>query len=237
MKKLTYLLMLSVFMVVFTSCEEDDDVSLNYVDFQGVSPSVIIDIDGSTTQDVVVYTSTTSGSDRTFNISVDEASTAAAGSYTVPSSVTVPAGSNEGILTIALADVDLGIGVNELILNIEKSDEYFSGDSLSLTYIQACIEVVATININFDAYSEESAWSIEDSLGGTVASSGEYAAGLVSVTETVTLCSGRDYTFTFTDSYGDGMAGSYELVIDGEAKVSGPGAGFATTESNDFDTN
>lgn len=228
--------MLSVFMVVFTSCEEDDDVSLNYVDFQGVSPSVIIDIDGSTTQDVAVYTSTTSGSDRTFNISVDEASTAAVGSYTVPNSVTVPAGSNEGILTIALADVDLGIGVNELILNIEKSDDYYSGDSLSLTYIQACIEVVATININFDAYGSESGWSIEDSLGGTVASSPEYEDGQVSASETVTLCSGRDYTFTFTDGYGDGMSGSYELVINGEAIVSGPSAGFTTTQSNDFDT-
>ncbi|WP_405248058.1 hypothetical protein [Cellulophaga sp. Asnod2-G02] len=237
MKNLTFLLMLSISMVFFTSCD-DDESALNYISFEEFDyETVVVDVNGSATQDVVVYFSNTSGSDRSFNIEVDASSTAAAGSYDVPSAVTVPGGSNKGVFTVTMSDVDLGIGVNSLLLNFENADGVFSGDSKEINYIQACTEVIATLEIAFDAYGSETGWDVIDSLGGVVVSGPGYADGQVSVTESISLCAGRDYILVFKDSYGDGMSGSYTLTIDGEVKVSGPGVDFATEESNDFDTN
>jgi len=54
------------------------------------------------------------------------------------------------------------------------------------------------------------------------------------------LCSGRDYTFTINDSFGDGLSypsnGSYTLTVNGTVKATG-GGNYGSTESTDFDTN
>ena len=228
--------MLAISTVFFTSCEDDDVSTINFVSFEGYDlETIVVDVNGSATQDIAVYTSNKSGSDRTFNIVVD-ASSAAAGSYNVPSAVTIPGGSNEATFTVTLSDVDLGIGVNTLKLDFENADGFYYGESKEINYIQACTEVTATLAITFDTYGEETGWRITDALGETVASVAAYARNNAPVTESISLCAGRDYTLVFLDSYGDGMAGSYTLSVGGVVKVSGPGAGFTTTESNAFDT-
>ena len=238
MKKITYLLMLTFSIVIFNSCEDDPtETSLNFVSFEGYGYDVtVVDVDGSATQDITVYASKTSGSDRSIAIMVDPTSTAAAGSYDVPSSVTIPGGSNKGTFTVTMSDVDLGIGVNKLILNFDHTADYSIGGSTSLEYIQRCTDVAATLGITFDAYGSESGWRVEDSLGGTVASGGGYSDGQASAQESFSLCAGRDYTFVFTDSFGDGMLGSYTLSVGGAEKVTGAGTDFGTSESKTFDT-
>lgn len=223
-------------MIFFIGCD-DKESTINFVSFEGFDiPTVVVDVNGNATKDIALYTSKITGADRTFNIAVD-GSSAAAGSYSVPSSVVVPAGTNTATFTVTMSDVDLGIGVNTIVISFDSLDGIFGGESKEINYIQACTEVTATLDITLDAYGSESAWSIKDSLGGTVASGGGYADGQASATETISLCGGRDYTLTFTDSYGDGMNGSYTLSIGDVTKVTGPGAGFATTETNAFDTN
>ncbi|WP_299778364.1 hypothetical protein [uncultured Formosa sp.] len=240
MKKIANIFLIILSSTLLLNCEDDQfESSLDYVAFGDTTYSSSVDIDGSTTVDVVVYTSKIVESDVTFNVSVD-ATDAPAGSYSVPTSVTVPSGSNSGILTVSLSDVDLGIGVNSLSISFtDVATGYGNGSSTSVEYIQTCNEVIATLDITFDGYASESGWYITDSLGGTVASSSDYTDGQATTSESISLCFGRDYTFVMTDSYGDGLSypanGVYTLTIDGEVKATG-GGDFGESESTAFDT-
>ncbi|HLT53278.1 MAG TPA: hypothetical protein VKZ97_05290, partial [Flavobacteriaceae bacterium] len=169
-----YSIFFSLLTVAFLSvgCEEDipEPTGVDYVTFAKKAYSTGVDPGGSTTFDITVYTANVVSSDRAYNVVVDPSSNAAAGSYTVPSSVTIPSGSNEGTLTVSLTDTNLGIGVNNLVLKFELSENYFVGSSTTLSYIQNCTEVTGTLDIVFDGYGAETAWEITDALGGVVIS-------------------------------------------------------------------
>ena len=240
MKKTNLLLILTLSLFAFFGCEKNEDViavsQIDYLAFSSDSFSTGVDPGGNTNVDITVYASNISSSDRAFNVAVDPSSDAAAGSYDVPASVNIPSGTNEGTLTVALSDVNLGIGSHNLTLNFDLSEGQFDGGSTTISYMQNCTEVTAVLDIAFDAYPEESGWYITDALDGVVASSGDYS-GASSATENITLCSGRDYTFVFTDSWGDGMAGSYSLTLGGVDKASGGNSGNFTSDPTAFDTN
>ncbi|WP_339884689.1 hypothetical protein [Polaribacter vadi] len=243
MNKIKYLI-LALTVLIYTGCEDEVPTpqSTNYIAFGDSSYSTGIDIGGATSVAVPVFTANVSGSDRSFDVSVDPASNAAAGSYTVPSSIVIPANSNTANLTVALTDTNLGIGVNNLTLNFVAAESLSTGASTTISYIQNCTEVTLTLDIEFDLYAEETGWAITDALGGVVASKAaeSYVRGNAPVTETIVLCAGREYTLTFTDVYSDGMddgtnLGSYTLSLDGETKVTGGGA-FGASEATAFDT-
>ncbi|MGB1041961.1 MAG: hypothetical protein ACPGU6_01075 [Tenacibaculum sp.] len=245
MKKYTKYLLLLASIISFTSCELSEDTltesNLNYVTFKQSEISAGVDPGSTTSVDVVVYTANKTGSDRTFNVMVDENSTAADGSYMVPATVTVPSGSNEGTLTVELSDVNIGIGVNELILNFSGESGLYTGDKTSIKYIQNCNEVTGSLEIVFDGYGSETSWEITDSLGGVVysASEGDYTDGQATASVAITLCAGRDFKFVINDSYGDGLSwptnGTYTLTIDGQVKAQG-GGDFGSSEETSFDT-
>lgn len=242
MKKINLLLILTVSLFAFFGCEKNEDIiaisEIDYVTFGNSAYSAGVDPGGTANVDVPVFVSNISSADRSFNVSVDPSSDAAAGSYDMPATVAIPSGTNAGMLTVALSDVNLGIGVNNLVINLDLADGQFNGGSTTISYVQNCTEVTATLEITFDAYPEESGWYIEDALGGIVASAaaGDYA-GQASATESIVLCSGRDYTFVFTDSWGDGTAGSYSLTVGGTEKASGGNSGNFTSDPTAFDTN
>lgn len=226
--------------LAFVSCEEEISApGTNYVTFGDTSYMTGVDPGGSATFEIPVFTANVKGSDRTFALVVD-GSGAASGSYTVPNSVVIPGGTNEGMISIALTDTNLGIGVNTVVISIVAEEGLSVGASTSLNYIQNCTEVSGTLDIVFDGYGSETSWQITDALGGVVASGDGYADGQVSATENITLCAGRDYTFTIEDSYGDGLSwpndGTYTLTVGGTVKASGSGD-FGSSESTAFDTN
>lgn len=252
MKKIAniFLILFSIFL--FQSCEEDQFVSdHNYVTFGNSTYSTGVDVGGSTDVNIPIFATQTSGVDRSFNVAVDPSSNAAAGSYAVPASVMIPAGAREGRLTVTLSDVDLGIGVNSLVLNFsDVLGGHDSGGSTTIEYIQNCTEVSGTLDLTFDRWGSEVSWEITDALGGVVASGGGYgdtgAGTSTSDTIAITLCAGRSYTLTTTDAYGDGWGsvGNYTLTIGGEVKVQGDGSlmfggadGNAVSSSAPFDTN
>lgn len=244
MKKTANIFLIIFSMVLFQNCDEDQfESSLEYVSFGDTTYSTGVNVGGSTTIDVTVFTSKIVSSDVTFGVVVDPSSNAAVGSYEVPSSVTVPSGSNEGTFTVALSDVNLGIGINKIVLNFENvAAGYGNGGLTTVEYIQNCTEVTVTLDFVFDFYSEETGWNIKDALGGVVASkgSGSYS-GQSSASEIITLCQGRNYTLTITDAFGDGMFdgannGTYTLTFEGNIKASG-GGDFGSSESTAFDTN
>jgi hypothetical protein len=237
MKKTINILLIIVSLVLFQNCEDDQfETSLSYVTFGDSTYSTGVDVGGSNTIDVTVFSNKNVASDVTFNVVVDESSTAAAGSYNVPSSVTIPSGSNKGTFTIGLSDVNLGIGVNKLVLKFDDVDAAFaSGNSTTVEYIQNCTEVTGTLDITFDRWGSEVDWEIRDSEGGLVVANstayGNTAGGTVtSDTINLTLCAGRNYTIELIDTYGDGWNGenvlttpAYTLTIGGTVKATGDG--------------
>lgn len=240
MKKFIYVTF-AIVALVFTSCEENIETSeLNFINFAEEIYKTGVDVASTTKVEVVVYTTNSTDSERSFDVDVD-GSAAGSGSYTIPSTVTVPAGSNKGILEVTLTDSNLGIGTNTVAISLVAKEGLIIGGNTAIQYIQNCNEVTATLNIEFDGYGSESSWEILDSLGAVVASQaqGIYSDGQASASETITLCSGRDFTFKFYDSYGDGLSypnnGTITLTIGGvvKAKVSGD---FGSEYSTSFDT-
>lgn len=245
MKKIMNICIALVSILFIQSCEEDftsADGAFTYVAFSQAVYSTGVDVGGTADFDIKVYTSKMVSVDRTFNV-VTDASGAAAGSYQVPATVVVPAGSNEGTLTVTLSDVDLGIGVNKLKISFDNVVEGFgNGAATTLEYVQNCTEVSGTMDITFDRWGSEVSWEILDALDGVVASGGGYSdtgsGTSTSDSVAVTLCSGRTYTLKVIDAFGDGWGavGSYTLTIGGVVKASGDGD-FEFGESTAFDTN
>ena len=99
-----------------------------------------------------------------------------------------------------------------------------------------CTDVALTIT--FDNYPEETAWSITNSSGATVASGGTYGSQADGSTLTLTNCLADGcYDFTITDTYGDGICcaygnGSYNVSIGGSSVASG--GSFASSETTNF---
>ena len=85
MNKIKYILLaLTVF--IYTGCEEEVPTpeGTNYIAFADSEFSTGVDVGSSNSFDIPVYSANITGSDRSFDILVDPASAAAAGSYTVP---------------------------------------------------------------------------------------------------------------------------------------------------------
>ncbi len=101
-----------------------------------------------------------------------------------------------------------------------------------------CTDNTVTLSITLDNYPEETAWSITDGNGSTVASGGTYGsqADGSTVTEEACLPDGC-YTFTITDAYGDGICcqygnGSYTLT--GASGTLASGGSFGSSEATNF---
>ena len=224
------------------NCEDTLEPSaLDYIAFGTDKYSTGVDPGGATTFDIPVYTAKVYSAATTFNVTVDGAK-AAAGSYDVPASVSIAAGSNEGVLTVSLSDVNLGIGINEITINFKDEAGSYHGESTTLAYVQNCTEIIATLDLSFDRWGSEVYWEIRDSLDGLVVSTGGYPDTGPGTTTTdsvaITLCAGRSYTFLALDAYGDGWGGDYTLTIGGVVKFTGDGSTLDTTGvSIDFDTN
>ncbi|MGM1057395.1 MAG: hypothetical protein ACQEWG_16035 [Bacteroidota bacterium] len=143
MKKFLILFIATISMSVFVGCDSDDDFNPpNFVTFADVTTltnqrSVSVSSEGSETVDVKVYTNNVTNADRTFNITVGATSTLSAAAYTLPATVTIPANSNEGIVSINIT----GSGVNNagdiLMLQLENADGYVGGP-LRINVLKVC---------------------------------------------------------------------------------------------------
>ena len=102
-----------------------------------------------------------------------------------------------------------------------------------------CVTGDVNLSITFDNYPEETAWTLKDGSGATIDSESYSSSNADGSTVNVTF-SGLavdDYTFTITDSYGDGICcsygnGSYTLSTDDGTIVSG--GDFGSSETTQF---
>lgn len=230
MKINKYILLSFAFaLTLFVSCSDDDDTTsgLNYVNFEAASTEFGVELGGSSSRDINLYSTNTEGSDRTYNVLVDmDATTADAAAYSVPSTITIPSGSNVGSMTVTVSDINIGDG-KVLALMLEQDGSFYYGNDILLNLRQTCPYNEAALAIDFDSYSEESSWEILDASGAVVTSNSYIAAMDVS-NESLCLEDGA-YTFVFYDSYGDGLDGTVTLSFDGATLVDIPGFGGTST--------
>ena len=102
----------------------------------------------------------------------------------------------------------------------------------------ACTDNDVNITIVLDNYPEETAWTLTNDGGSTVASGGTYGSQPDGSTVSVDLCLPDDcYTFTITDSYGDGICCSYgagSYTVTGPSGTLASGGSFGSSESSTF---
>lgn len=197
-------LMLSI---VLVSCEEDGTGSTlknyNYISLEEPS-SKLVSLYPDETQSVEskVYSSVASSVDRTFNLVVDPATTLNASYYTLPSTVTIPAGELVATFTVDITGTDIGDG-KKLVVGLGQQEGvdvginsftttpvYEAGSSIPRNYVnvvttgkitynveERCDFNKVVLSITFDNYPEETAWDLRDSSMNVVASGGFNAAG------------------------------------------------------------
>ncbi len=229
MKKITFLLMISLSFFAFNGCDDDDE-TINYIAFENTSYDFGVELDGSSTNDIKVYTTQVSSSDRTFNINVlSDLSTADPASYNVPTSVTVPANSNVGTFSVNISDINIGENGETLVLGFENKDELYTGENITLKVRQVCPYNEVVLSITFDDWAEETSWELLDSDDNVVASGGAGGAygGMASFSQAFCLVDGT-YTFTIFDAYGDGT-NHYQLVYNGETIAEGGAFEYSET--------
>jgi bacillolysin len=98
-----------------------------------------------------------------------------------------------------------------------------------------------SLSITFDNYPEETAWSIKNASGATVASGGTYGSQADGSTLNVAVGCLPDgcYDFIITDVYGDGICcsygnGSYALTNSDSGAALASGASFTSSETTNF---
>ena len=243
MKKIANIFFLSITCILFQNCEDEQfETSMDYISFNETTYQTSVDLGSTSTQDIVVYSTTTSNSDRVFDIEVDlDETTANEGSYTVPTSVTIPANSNKGTFTIGIADVNLDC-FNDVAFKLMPPNGVNPGNTSVLTYYQkpseTCdLEVSGTLDFTFDSYASEISYEILDVEGNIVVSgpSTGFSDGTASTSIPVTLCDGRCYSLVVYDAYGDGLAspGAFTLTLNDTEYVSGEGD-FGDSDSTSF---
>ncbi len=95
------------------------------------------------------------------------------------------------------------------------------------------------LSITLDNYPQETAWTLKDALGTTIASTSYSTANPdgSTVTRTFTGLADGQYTFTITDSYGDGICCSYgngSYTLTGSTGTIVSGGSFNSSESTNF---
>lgn len=252
----TFLLL--AFSVFLVGCEDDvasdNVISDSYVGFS-FNQQVALLVGETETVQAKVYASSSTGSDRTIALDIDDLSTAVAAQYSAPSSVTIPAGQKEGTIDITVYnDGNLGFGGKTIIFNMVPQEGVdmpttYSGNAsdgslvvmqrqLVVTAKDLCLGNQLKLEIELDDYPEELYWWIEDAAGNEVANPGPYAtygnpySGMSGdVVEELCLPDGS-YTFYIYDDWGDG-GGPLTLTGPGGVIYTSDGA-YGTYDSVDF---
>jgi hypothetical protein len=216
------------------SCEEDNSGNSQAVNYVGLENYQTVELSDAETVVVEgrILASEASGSDRTFNLVVDPSTTHGAANFSVPATVTIPAGSKVGIYEVTVVGNGLVDG-NKIVVSLE-ADEATNQSTFYGTYsngiltgvgsakstfnlFRPCASVRARLSITFDNYPEETAWELYDADFNVIDSggldpTGSFITGYAALgfadrsTFSVVKClAPGTYTFVIYDDYGDGM--------------------------------
>lgn len=232
-----------LFMVVFASCEDESSTedligSQNYVSFEN-NKSVLVGTGETSVIDVTIYASQASSSDRTLQLEVAPTSTASPDVYSMPTSVTIPAGEKQVTFPVSIEGSGLGSAGKTIIIGIVAQEgvnvaSTYSGSQtlgtyavtskrITITAKEGCTANPLRIQIVTDQYGSETTWELYNNsdMVNPIAEGGPYtdaAANGAYPQPNVDLClESGTYTFVIYDVYSDGMdsgygAGFYRLV-------------------------
>lgn len=244
MKKYIYLFLASVAIISFSSCEEDSVTALDtsFVSFESKTLDIGALAGSETSQEVKIYTTNITGADRIISVVVEATGTNAnAGAYTVPSTVTIPAGTNVGTLMIGVKDVGLELSKDKSVtIRLQSTEDLTSGSALKINLGILCPNngIKIKVNLTFDGWPEEGAWRIKDAAGVTVMQSatpfgyGAYAGATAPITVAECLPSGT-YTITVYDQYGDGGT-AYQVTANGVLVFSATKTNYTASKTATF---
>lgn len=232
MKLIKSIVFLSLLTYSLVGCEADNSGDNSAINYIGLESYQTVEIsDGATVvAEGRIVASNVSNTDRIFNLVVDASTTHGASDYVVPETVTIPAGSKEGVydvtiygnnivdgnkIVVTLAPVE---GVNQGTTYASYSNGVLTGVGTAKTTFnlyKPCNDTRARLSITFDRYPEETAWELYDAdfniidYGGFDAPGGNYI-GLGNFPDrstftTVKCLAPGEYTFVIYDIYGDGM--------------------------------
>ena len=214
MKNIKLLLLAIITITSLNSCvDEVEAPQTPFATFERNAIDLGVEQGGQTSMDIKIYTANTTNQDRTVEITiVNDETTADAAAYTVTPSISIPAGSNVGILTVGLQDIGL-TDDKVLTLRLTQTEDLLTGDDLIMSLSQLCPNNGSKVKIDleFDNWPEEAAWRILDSNGSSVVQSatpfafGAYASNPdgSSTSEKFCLDPGT-YTIEVYDGFGDG---------------------------------
>jgi len=247
-----FLLTLSLFIV---GCEKEiNDESYISNDFVSFSfdQNVEVNIGETIAVGVDVYASSAKSTDRTIGLYVDDSSTATAG-FSVPSSVTIPAGATQVSFDVSITGGSFSSTSSIVIkmtaeagLDIPTSvddDGNVVHKPHNINVTDVCPGTNVTFDIIFDDYPSETGWQMIS--GGAVIDQGGISGtsivgypGESSFNITWCLESG-DYTLVMYDVYSDGICctygnGSYELKKEDGTILASGGAWTGFSEATNF---
>ena len=182
----TYLASLLVLFLI-TSCENDNKIAISeidYISFETVSAEILVAPDGIASKELKVYTSNKVKSDKTYNINVvSDLTTAVAAAYTIPSSVTIVAGTNVGSILINVdgSKIDSS-GSDDLVIEFTDTDSLFTGEQLTITLQQFC-ETPPTTFFTGSYLIEQTTPEVD----GPTLSTGQIVEVILEPTDTTTL--------------------------------------------------
>ena len=242
MKNIKLIAYLFIAICTLNSCtDEAEPKGTNFVTFESDSYSFGVDIDGENTNGIKVYAGSIMTTARTFNLSIiTEATTLDAAAYAVPTSVTIPANSNVGEISMSISDVNISAAGETLTMALVSKAGVFVGSNITLNVKLVCPTNPGTLQIAFDNYPEEVYWDIKDADGTIVATSnpaglayGGHANEAPGTSLTYEFCwDPGTYTFRVFDAYSDG-GGAITIIFNGAVVYSTDGV-YGGGESASF---
>jgi hypothetical protein len=240
MKKIYSILLIVGSLFVFTGCETEDtipesELGTTHFAFGTQTFDFGVSIDASDTRDIEVYSAFTSTSDRTLEIMVmTEGTTLEAVAYSVPASVTIPANSNMGLLSVEISDTNLDPEGDVMIIGFPAKEGEYVADSIVINISRLCPTGTKGMKlsiVNTDGYPDEASFDFINSDGDVILTLA--AKELVGDIEFKECLPAGEYTLNVADSYGDGGT-SYVVSYDGVEVASISGDSYTTDATETF---
>lgn len=159
--------------------------------------------------------------------------------FTVPATVSFPAGEDTTSLIVTVAPtapqgevLDLEVAVDEEYSNPYKAEYPWLKTTVFIE--PPCAYNKVTLDFIFDDYASECTWELLNSNGEVIESGGPWEDGTPSASTDLCLEDGM-YTFTVYDGYGDGLStGNISIIYNGEEIVSIAGSDYEESKSVTF---
>jgi hypothetical protein len=223
MKNLKIYAILCIGLLSLNSCKDEVEApGTPYASFESYLGDITVAPGVDFNKSISIYTANITGADRTIELTLS--GTLDASSYDAPTTVTIPANTNEGKIDVTFKDVNLSI-VEDKTLSIAMNGtaDLFVGKSITLNVAKGCSGGASKVktSVSLDAYPEEVYWRIRDVATNAIVLAnsptpgyGGYPAGTTGTQRDAICLPPGNYLIQVYDQYGDG-AGAMSVTLNG----------------------